>query len=122
MTYKLGDTVRSKCQRFRASYSPDWCKMLPWCTYRNGTACLQFATLQEAIANLKGYGGEFSGLLTHEERRLDHIHKELRAIHESEVDDDTDFDAWVEAIAANPDSQDQFTAAEYLGLSAREQK
>ena len=57
--HKPGHTVRSKCQRYRATYSPEWCKILPWCTFRNGTACRQFATLKEAKANLESYGAKF---------------------------------------------------------------
>lgn len=59
LPYKQGHTVRSKCQRYRTTYSPEWCTMLPWCTFRNGTACRQFATLEEALADLKSYGAEF---------------------------------------------------------------
>lgn len=57
--YKLGTTVRSKCQRYRTTYQPDWSASLPWVTYRNGTAGRHFVTLDEAKAYLKGYGAEF---------------------------------------------------------------
>ena len=55
----------------------------------------------------------------HDQQRLDYLHKDLRRIHESEVDDDTDFDVWVEAQDNNPDAQDRATAAEFLELSRR---
>lgn len=56
---KLGETVRSKCQRYRTTYHPDWSETLPWVTYRNGTAGRHFASLSEAKTYLKGYGAEF---------------------------------------------------------------
>lgn len=60
-------------------------------------------------------------ILTAEEQdRLEYLHNELRAIHGSEVDDDTDFDAWVEEQANDNDAQDKATAAEYLALAHKE--
>lgn len=59
MTYKPGHTVRSVCHRYRLTYSPDWCQVKPWCSYRNGTAGLQFATLEEGIAYFKSEGAKF---------------------------------------------------------------
>ena len=57
--HKLGTTVRSKCQRFRTTYQPDWSESLPWVTYRHGTAGRHFVTLEEAKKYLATYGAEF---------------------------------------------------------------
>lgn len=57
--HKLGHTVRSKCQRYRTTYQPDWSASLPWVTYRNGTAGRHFVTLEEAKKYLATYGAVF---------------------------------------------------------------
>lgn len=58
--HKLGTTVRSKCQRHRATYQPDWSPSKPWATFSNGTACNAFATLAEAKGHLtRGHGAQF---------------------------------------------------------------
>lgn len=59
MTYKHGDTVRSKCGRHRTTYQPDWSPMKPWATFNNGTACNAFATLSEAKRHLQEHGAVF---------------------------------------------------------------
>lgn len=57
--YKSGDTVRSKCGRARLSYHPEWSEMLPWASYKNGTAGRHFGTLELGILQLTRDGYRF---------------------------------------------------------------
>lgn len=55
-----GTTVRTKCGHARLTYNPDWSPSRPWCSYKNGTAGRQFASLELGMQQLTRDGYRFA--------------------------------------------------------------
>jgi hypothetical protein len=61
-----GETIRSKCQRARVTYSPrfSWqppehVHSMPWAAYRDGTAVRCFSTVGAAVEWFRSQGFRF---------------------------------------------------------------
>lgn len=59
-TYKVGDTIYSKCRRARIVYQPNWSPSRPWASYRDGSAEKHYCYARQGIEDLsRNYGYRF---------------------------------------------------------------
>jgi len=58
-TPKEWDTIRSKCCLARVTYHAIWSESRPWATFRHGSAEGSFATLRDAVEDLRKRGFSF---------------------------------------------------------------